>query len=387
MKLNENVQKLPSSYLFDGVNARKRQAQIKWGDKLCDLGVGDVKLPLFKLVADEMKKACDEMTTREGFRGYLPPSGLPELKRAISDDYARKNVRLSPSEIFVSDGGKSQLSGILRLLKRGIKILFPTPCYPAGAEAALLEGNEVVYAPSDGDFIPYPPFGERYDAVFLCSPNNPSGVALDGEILSLWIDYALSSNALLVFDGAYADYVSDDYPSSIYEIPNADKCAVEIRSFSKGFGFTGLRLGYVVIPEKLSTLGALKTRFDGCSNNGVSYVVQRGGLACLSNEGRVLMKKRVSYYKANAEILRVALSQVGIRRVSGDCSPYVYAKCPDDFSDETFCAFLSDKLGVVASPGKGFFQQDGEYFRLSAFADRATIFKAADRLCSLKFAK
>ena len=387
MKYNENFRKLSDSYVFAGINARKATAKEKWGDKLLDLGVGDVKLPLFPVVAEEMKKALDEMTTLSGFKGYSPSSGYDFLKEAIAKDYSDKGVAVRKSEIFINDGAKEELYDIFGLLNPNSRIIVPTPCYPAVAEANLLLGNEVIYIESDDDFVPYPPFGTAADAVYLCSPSNPSGAALDYKTLALWVNYAISANAVIVFDGAYSDYLSDGYPDSIFRVPNARRCSIEVRSFSKGYGFTGLRLGYSVIPEELPEAGKFKKRKSGCSDNGVSYVTQRGGLSCLSAEGRREMKKRVKYYKDNAEILRQALKSKGLKYATGDDSPYVYARCPEGFTDESLCGILSDKLGIIATPGKGFNQQKGEYFRLSAFAPRKEIFEASDRLSSFNFSR
>ena len=221
MKYNENFRKLSDSYVFAGINARKATAKEKWGDKLLDLGVGDVKLPLFPVVAEEMKKAIDEMTTPSGFKGYSPSSGYDFLKEAIAKDYSDKGVTVRKSEIYVNDGAKDELYDIFGLLNPDSRIIIPTPCYPAVAEANLLLGNEVIYVDSDEDFIPYPPFGTAADAVYLCSPSNPSGTALDYKTLSLWVNYAISANAVIVFDGAYSDFLSDGYPDSIFRIPNA----------------------------------------------------------------------------------------------------------------------------------------------------------------------
>lgn len=383
MKFNDNFSRLPASYVFASLAAKKSLAKQKWGDKLVDLGIGDVKLPLFDCVKNEMQKAAEELTETDKFKGYPPSTGYDFLKNLIAEDYKKSKIDISPDEIFVNDGAKGELFSINALIGGKSRILFPVPCYPAGIESAILFGNEPVFLKSDENQDFYPPFKTRCDAVYLCSPSNPSGRSFSRKILEEWVGYAIFSGATIFFDGAYSDYVSDGGVKSIFEIEGAKRCAAEIRSFSKGYGFTGLRLGYIVIPKEQPELNKLRARLSGCLDNGVSYVIQRGGAACFSKEGQAEMKKRVNYYKTNAEIIRQSLKKIGAECVSGNESPYVYAKCPGDYTDETFCSFLSDKAGVITTPGKGFYEQNGEYFRASAFLFREEALKAADRISSL----
>lgn len=383
MKFNDFFGSLPPSYVFAGLAVKKNLARKKWGDDLIDLGIGDVRLPLFRCVADEMKKAADELADEDGFRGYPPASGYDFLKEAIAADYAKLGIKVDKSEIFVNDGAKGELFALNSLMRSGSKIVFPTPCYPAGLEAAILHGNEPIFVRSDENGTPIPPFGKKCDAIYLCSPSNPSGKAMSERELSLWVEYALSVGATIFFDGAYSDYVSDGGVKSIFLVRGARKCAAEIRSFSKGYGFTGIRLGYVVVPREQKELNDLRKRLSGCLDNGVSYVTQRGGAACFSKEGQAAMRKRVNYYKTNAAILKHSLKAVGVKSADGNDSPYVYAECPERFTDETFCALLSDKAGVIATSGRGFYEQCGEFFRLSAFAPRKEILAASDRIRGL----
>ena len=387
MKFNDYFGNLPPSYVFEGLAVKKNLARKKWGDDLIDLGIGDVRLPLFGCIADEMKKAADELTATDGFRGYPPASGYDFLKDAISSDYAKLGITVDRSEIFVNDGAKGELFALNSLMSGGSKIVFPTPCYPAAPEAAILHGNEPVFTRSDENGTPIPPFGKKCDAVYLCSPSNPSGKAMNKTELALWVEYALSVGATIFFDGAYSDYIPDGGIKSIYLVPGAKKCAAEIRSFSKGYGFTGIRLGYVVVPREQKELNDLRKRLSGCLDNGVSYVTQRGGAACFSKEGQAEMKKRVDYYKANAAVLKRALKKLGLKSADGNDSPYVYAECPGRFTDEAFCALLSDKAGVIATPGRGFYEQNGEFFRLSAFAPKKEILAASDRIRGLNLTK
>ena len=383
MKFNDFFGNLPPSYVFAGLAVKKNLARKKWGDELIDLGIGDVRLPLFGCVADEMKKAADELTAASGFRGYPPASGYDFLKDAISADYAKLGITADRNEIFVNEGAKGELFALNSLMGGGSKIVFPTPCYPAGLEAAILHGNEPIFVRSDDNGAPIPPFGKQCDAIYLCSPSNPSGKAMNENELGLWVEYALSVGATIFFDGAYSDYVQGGGIKSIFLVPGSKKCAAEIRSVSKGYGFTGIRLGYVVVPQEQKELNDLRKRLSGCLDNGVSYVTQRGGAACFSEKGQAEMRKRVGYYKTNAAILKQALKAVGIKSADGNDSPYVYSECPGRFTDEAFCALLSDKAGVIATPGRGFYEQGGEFFRLSAFAPRKEILSESDRIRNL----
>lgn len=383
MKFNNNFSRLPASYVFASLAAKKALAKKKWGDELIDLGIGDVKLPLFGCVKDEMQKAAEELTKTDKFKGYPPSAGYDFLRNLIAEDYKKSGINITPDEIFVNDGAKGELFSLNALLDGKSRILFPVPCYPAGIESAILFGNEPIFLKADENQSFYPPFSARYDAIYLCSPSNPSGKAFNRQELEMWINYAISTNAAIFFDGAYSDYVSDGGVKSIFEIEGAKRCAAELRSFSKGYGFTGLRLGYIVIPKEQPELNKLRARLSGCLHNGVSYVTQRGGAACFSEEGQAEMKKRVNYYKTNAEIIRRSFEKTGVKCLPGNDSPYVYAKCPEGYTDETFCSFLSDKAGVITTPGKGFYEENGEFFRASAFLFRDDALKAADRISSL----
>ena len=383
MTFNDNFKKLPSSYVFAALAEKKREATEKSGRETIDLGIGDVSLPLFKIVADEMKKAAAELAEADKFKGYPPATGYDFLKDEIIADYEKHGIRLTRDEIFINDGAKGELFAINSLLGKNSRILFPVPCYPAGVETAVICGNQPIFLSPDenGDYLP--PFGKPCEAIYLCSPSNPSGKTLGKAELELWTAYAISVKATIFFDGAYSDYVQHSGIKSIFQIRGAKKCAAEIRSFSKGYGFTGLRLGYIVIPREQKELNALRTRLAGCSSNGVSYITQRGGAACFTPEGQAELKKRTAYYKTNAAILKSALRKVGINPVIGNDSPYVYAKCPHGFTEREFLGLMIEKAGVLAAPGSGFYERNGDYFRLSAFKKRSDVLKAGDGISAL----
>ena len=386
MKYNSNFDALENSYVFTRINESVRLKRAEGGEVI-DLGIGDVKLPLFHCAVTAMKLAAEELSSEKTFRGYMPSEGLLSLREKIAKNYNNRAIDLLIDEIFVTDGAKSDLGNLLELFGGGAEVLIPQPCYPAYAEANILYGNKVTFLSTSAadDFIPYPPYGEKFDVIFLCSPNNPTGTVFDRETLKAWIDYALSTDAVIIFDGAYSIFTENGYPKSVYEIAGAKNCAIEVRSFSKSFGFTGIRCGYTVIPKTLGKYNALYKRRLGARFNGVSYITQRGAETFFSAEGGIEAQKRAAYYIDSAEILRISLKKVGIYSVSASSSPYVFAKCLKGGSSAEFCEKLLDKTGIAATPGSGFGKCGEGYFRLSAFRNRAEILKAADKLASIRF--
>lgn len=386
MKYNQNFFKLSGDYVFSELSKKVAKKRLDSKTEIIDLGIGDVRLPLFDCVISAMQSACREMGTANGFKGYPPAQGYPFLREKISQSYKGLGTEISADEVFITDGAKGQLGSITELFDKKIRVLFPTPCYPAGAEANIFLGNEVELMPTsrqDG-FIPYPPPSKDYDLIYLCSPNNPTGATLSHSELKLWVNYALSCGSVIIFDGAYSSFVSDDLPRSIYEISNAKHCAIEICSFSKSLGFTGIRCGYTVIPNELGRLNELWKRRISSRFNGVSYISQRGAEAFFSPEGIKATQKRINFYKTNAEILKIALKNLNLWYNNTVCSPYVFGECPNGVSSSDFCDRLLDELSIVATPGTGFLKGGEGFFRLSAFSKREQILNASDRLRSLK---
>lgn len=386
MKYNENFFKLKNDYVFSDLAQKVASKKSQGGDKIIDLGIGDVKLPLFKSVVLAMQNACLELGEEPTFRGYPPAQGYKFLRDKIAEEYQNIGANILADEIFITDGAKGQLGGILELFGHGAKTLFLTPCYPAGAEANILYGNQVTYLPAQKDdgFVHHPPFGKFYDLIFMCSPNNPTGTALDHATLSLWIDYAISTGAVIIYDSAYSAYLTGDYPKSIYSLPRANRCAIEINSFSKSLGFTGVRCGYNVIPNALGDYNKLWKRRLACRFNGVSYPSQRGAEAIFCAEGKKEAINRINFYKTNAEILKIALKNLNLWYNNNVCSPYVFASTPSGMSSADFCSKLLMEKSVVATPGVGFGEGGEGFFRLSAFGDRQEILTASDRLKTFK---
>lgn len=386
MKINSAFDALPKSYVFARLAEKVAAAKKTFCGRIIDLGVGDVKLPLPEIFVREMKLAADEMQNRETFRGYPPTGGYPFLREAIANKYIEDGAKVSPDEIFVSDGAKSELGNVAELFEKGIKVLFAAPCYPAGAEANVILGNDVefLHATSEDGFIPVPPYGKAYDLIYLCSPNNPTGATFSYKELKAWVDYALSANAVIVYDGAYSSYVSGDKPKTVYAVPYADRCAIEIRSFSKSLGFTGIRVGFTVVPKNLGRLNALWKRRLGARFNGVSYISQRGAAAAFTPLGKKETEKRVNFYKTNASILKIAFQNRKIWYNNTCCSPYVYARCPDGMTSEEFSDLVLTKAGICCTPSSGFAGKEN-FVRFSAFALREDVTEAADRIEKLIF--
>lgn len=383
MKYNECFDKLRKTYVFGEMRDKVARAKAG-GRQVIDLGVGDVTEPLFSFTAEAMKKACDEMGVKQTFRGYPPSQGYDFLREKIAAYYGGE---ISPDEVFITDGAKGELGNICELFGRGKKVLFPTPCYPAGLEANLLCGNEVetLKTFAEDGFLPFPPYGKTYDLIYLCSPQNPTGALIGKELLSLWIGYALNIGAVIIFDSAYSEFIPGGEMKNIYGVSGAKNCVVEINSYSKSFGFTGIRCGYTIIPHAAGRLNELKKRQSGCRFNGVSYITQRGAETFYSPEGAREIKNRINFYKTNADILKIALKNANLWYNISRASPYAFVKAPDGFSGDEFCEYLLDKLGLAVTPGSGFSDGGEDFVRFSAFCSREDALKAADILSGAVF--
>lgn len=380
MKFNKNPYTLPKNYVFKAVREKAAEFKKTSGIKPIDLGVGDVKLPLFALTVSAMVKAAEELGNAATFKGYPPAEGYLFLREKIAEK--RYGGEISPDEIFVTDGAKGELGSVTELFERGIKVGFTTPCYPAALEANIALGNEVkcIKVRKEDDFQPLPPKNEKFDVIYLCSPCNPTGATISRENLRKWIDYATDENAIIIFDAAYSDFVSDGEVKSVYEIPRAKECAIEINSFSKSMGFTGVRCGYTVVPKAVGKLYEIKKRLQNIRTNGVSYISQRGAETYFLPEIENEIKKRVEFYKTNADIMKIALKNANLWYNNGRSSPYVFAACPIGESSEDFCDRLLYDYGIIATPGSGFGDGGEGYIRLSAFCSRSDALGFLDRM-------
>ncbi len=388
MEFNGDFFNLPESYLFAEVADAVSGYEVLHPDKrVLKLSIGDVTLPLPPTVVGAMRSAAAETGDKKTFRGYLPYEGCGFLRESIKNYYKSMGADVSADEIFISDGAKSDLWNLPDLFKRGLTALVPDPVYPVYAESNVLKGNRVVYAAAteQNGFLPMPDYGVKAGLIYICSPNNPTGAAYTPEQLQEWVEYAIKTGAVILYDAAYESFVRDGKSArTIYSCAGAESCAVEICSLSKTAGFTGLRCGYTVVPKALKLNGVsankLWYRLKSTCFNGVSYVVQRAAEAAFSAGGLAEIKKNTGYYMQNAKILSGALSRCGVPYWGGKNSPYIWLKCPRGTDSRGFFKELLNGAGIAGTPGAGFGAGGEGYLRLSSFSDAETALEAAERL-------
>ena len=393
MKLNGNFQNLQQSYLFVTISQKVAEyGKAHPQNQIIKMGIGDVTQPLAPAVIEAMHRAADEMSCKETFRGYSPDSdGYPFLREAIAGYYKGFGVDLDASEVFVGDGAKSDVGNIVDLFDVDNTVLVPDPVYPVYVDTNLISGREILYldANEDNGFLPLPEKDVHADIIYLCSPNNPTGAVYDREQLQAWVDYALENRAVLLFNAAYESFITGEgLPHSIFEIPGAERCAIEFCSFSKTAGFTGMRCGYTVIRKELQFEGVqvskLWERRQGCKFNGVSYITQRAAEAVFSPQGRRQVMETIAYYQNNARVMAKALEEMGIWFTGGANSPYLWMKCPDGMDSWGYFDYLLNEAEIVGTPGAGFGKNGEGYFRLTAFGDAQKTVEAMERMKKLK---
>ena len=401
MKANSNFQLLPETYLFAEVGARVRKYQQENPDsKLIRMDIGDVTIPIIKPVADAMKSAVEDMTTRENFHGYGPEQGYAFLREAIAKgDYASRGVDIDADEIFVSDGAKCDIANLTDLFDPDTVVGIPDPVYPVYVDSNIMAGRTVengrivfIECDAKAGYKPLIP-KQKVDVIYLCSPNNPTGSVLGREDLEAWVDYALANKAIILFDSAYEAFVRDPkLPRSIYEVRDARKVAIEVRSFSKTAGFTGLRCGYTVVPRELKAtfrdgseadLRKMWLRRQTTKFNGASYVVQRGAEAIYSPEGAAEVSANIDYYLRNARLLKEGLEKLGYETCGGENSPYVWVKAPDGLDSWSMFDLLLNKCSLSTTPGVGFGRGGEGCIRLTGFNTYENTQEAVSRLSLL----
>lgn len=403
-RINEHYAKLPASYLFPEIGRRVRAYQAAHPDaKVIRLGIGDVTEPLAPAIVAAMHAAVDEMAKRETFRGYGPEQGYDFLIDAIREhDYKSRGVDIAADEIFVSDGSKCDSGNVQEIFALAAKVAVTDPVYPVYVDSNVMAGRTPAAGPDgrypgltylvgneQNGFQPEPP-ASPVDVVYLCSPNNPTGTVATRAQLQNWVAWARKNDAIILFDAAYESYISDpSLPRSIYEIDGARECALELRSFSKRAGFTGVRCAFMVVPKTVMgtggdnqrvSLNALWSRRHSTKFNGASYVVQRGAAAAYSPEGLAQTNAQIAFYMENARLLRESLSGAGFVVFGGVHAPYIWLRTRNNATSWEFFDRLLNEAQVVGTPGSGFGPAGEGYFRLSAFNSRANVEEAIGRI-------
>ena len=403
-QVNENYLKLPGSYLFSTIGKKvSAYAAAHPEETVIRLGIGDVTQPLPSVVIEALHKAVDEMGNASAFHGYAPDLGYEFLRKAVAEkDFQARGCQITPDEIFVSDGAKSDSANIQEIFAADSRIAVCDPVYPVYVDSNVMAGrtgtydaaaetwSDVIYMPctAENGFVPELP-KERPDLIYLCFPNNPTGETLTKAQLQEWVDYANREGCVIIFDAAYEAYISqEDIPHSIYECEGAQTCAIELRSFSKNAGFTGLRLAYTVVPKALkdqngTSLNALWARRHGTKYNGAPYIVQRAGEAVYTPEGQAQVREMVGKYMKNASYILNGLKEAGYEVYGGVNSPYVWLRTPDQMTSWEFFDYLLENAHVVGTPGSGFGPSGEHYFRLTAFGTWENTVKAVDRIKAL----
>ena len=402
-KINDNYLKLPGSYLFSTIAKKVNAFTEEHPEKtIIRLGIGDVTQPLAPAIIESLHSAVDEMGKAETFHGYAPDLGYEFLRKAMAeDDYQARGCDISADEVFISDGAKCDSGNIQEIFSTDNKIAVCDPVYPVYVDTNVMAGrtgvydaktetwSDVIYMPctAETNFAPELP-KETPDIIYLCFPNNPTGSTITRAQLQDWVDYANKAGAVIIYDAAYEAYISEeDVPHTIYECEGARTCAIELRSFSKNAGFTGVRLGAAIIPKDIKcdgvTLHSLWARRHGTKYNGAPYIVQRAGEAVYSEAGKEQLKKQVAYYMNNAKVIYQGLKDAGYTVSGGVNAPSVWLQTPKGMSSWDFFDHLLEKAGVVGTPGSGFGPSGEGYFRLTAFGSHEKTVEAIKRIKAL----
>lgn len=397
-KLNENYQNVKESYLFAEIARRVKVYEETHPEKAANiirLGIGDVTLPLTKSVIEALHEAVDSQAVSETFKGYGPEQGYAFAQEAIADYYARNGVEVKATDIFISDGAKSDTGNITELFAQDNVVLVPDPVYPVYVDTNTMDGKNIIYmnGTKENDFLPMPDENVKADIIYLCSPNNPTGACYNKEQLEAWVAYALKNDAVILYDSAYEAFITDPtLPRSIYAIEGAKKCAIEFCSLSKTAGFTGTRFSYTVVPEELvfetSNGGTLSlhnmwNRRQCTKFNGTPYIIQYAGAKVFTEEGMKECQENIGYYRENARMIAETLEKKGISFTGGVNSPYIWFECPKGMESWEFFDYLLENAQVVGTPGAGFGENGKNYFRLTSFGKHEKTKEAMERFNSL----
>lgn len=389
--INTNYANLKNNYLFSTVAEKVRvYSEAHPQADIIKLGIGDVTKPLAKTVIQALHDAVDENAKAETFMGYGPEQGYAFLREALADYYGKLGADIDADEVFVSDGAKSDIANILDIFSKDCHVVIPDPVYPVYLDTNVMDGRKVSFlnANEGNNFLPMPEdldTDEKVDILYLCSPNNPTGACYNKEQLQTWVDFANAQGAVIFFDSAYEVFASGtDLPRTIFAIPGARTCAIEIASLSKTAGFTGTRCSYTVVPKELvrdgQSLKDMWFRRQSTKFNGTPYIVQKAAAAVFTEEGYAEIMENIQGYKENAKIITDTLDELGIYYTGGHYSPYVWLKCPNNMSSWEFFDFLLEKAQVVGTPGEGFGKNGEGFFRLTAFNTPERTREAMERL-------
>ncbi len=401
--VNEHFLKLPNNYLFADIAKKVNAFKVSHPhERVISLGIGDVTRPLCPAVVEAIRKAADEMSTKEGFMGYGPEQGYAFLREAIvKNDFLPRGIHLDPSEVFINDGAKSDTGNIQELVRWDNSVGVTDPIYPVYIDSNVMIGragvlndgkwSNVTYMPctAENGFVPQLP-DRRVDIIYLCYPNNPTGTTLTKDELRKWVNYALRNDTLIFYDAAYEAYIQNpDIPHSIYEIRGARKVAIEFHSYSKTAGFTGVRCGYTIVPKEVTAatiegeripLHQLWLRRQSTKFNGTSYISQRAAEATYTPEGKEQVKQTIKYYMDNATLMRDTLLQLGLEVYGGQDAPYLWVRTPDGEGSWRFFERMLYEARVVCTPGVGFGPSGEGYIRLTAFGEREDCQEAIERI-------
>ncbi|MDA3941641.1 MAG: LL-diaminopimelate aminotransferase [Spirochaetia bacterium] len=401
-EINKNYKKLAAGYLFPEIARRTREFKEKHPDKILKkLGIGNTTEVLTPKVIEGLKQGVKNLANINTYSGYGDEQGKTELRLALSDYYKSKGIELTPGDFFISDGAKPDSSNIQSIFSSDSVIAIQDPAYPVYVDSNVIAGRTgeyssekaeyegLIYMPctEENNFFPSVP-DKKVDLIYLCSPNNPTGAVATHNQLKSFVDYARKNKAVIIFDAAYSEYISDPgLPRSIFEIEGSKECALEINSLSKFAGFTGVRLGWTVVPEALVVEGTIPGEIRSLWNrrqctffNGASNIVQEGALAVFSEEGLKESKTLVKYYMENAKIIMRGVEAVGLTYYGGINAPYIWLKTPEGVSSWDFFDKLLSETGVIGTPGSGFGPGGEGFFRLSAFGHREDIESAMESI-------
>lgn len=386
MNKNNNFLHLQENYLFKETTDRAAAYQKAHPEqKILRMGIGDVTRPLPRAIVDAMQQAAEELGHADTFRGYCLEEGYEWLRRSIIDnDFAPRGIDLDIDEVFISEGAGSDLGNLSELFAVDNHVAIMDPTYPAYTDANIMAGRRISYLPchSENGFVPdLPKF--KADIIYLCFPNNPTGIVLTYDQLKQWVDYARVNNSIIIFDAAYEAYITQPgIPHSIYEIDGAKEVAIEVHSYSKSSGFTSVRCGYTIVP-KATGLQAMWLRRQCTKYNGTSYVAQRAALATYTPEGHAGISANLDFYLGTAHLIRERLREMGYEAYGGVNAPYIWCRTPHGLSSWAFFELLLDKCQILCTPGSGFGASGEGYVRFSAFSKREDCEEALKKMKNL----